>query len=274
MNSEKIKKILPTQISKWARNRGIRSVSTLKYVLLFDHYLQKSPPIYVYQMGKVGSMSIYKSLLRQYPGIVLQAHNFRADNEDIMVQKLHHYTFTQKKPLKVISLTREPVGRAISSFFQNFFRDTGLMLEDQHYETEELKQLFLDKHDHYYALKWFDNNIKKNFGIDVFSEPFPKDLGYKIYNNDNVDLLVLQSELDDARKQAIVREYLGFEGFLLKNENIGKEKVYSQTYNKFKSEVRLPEKYINYLCKSTYFNQFYDDKTYQKILTRWVEHAV
>ena len=42
----------------------------------FNSRLRCYPPILVFQMGKVGSTSIYESLLRVYPGVVLHAHKF------------------------------------------------------------------------------------------------------------------------------------------------------------------------------------------------------
>ncbi|MEO0473001.1 MAG: hypothetical protein AAF206_25510, partial [Bacteroidota bacterium] len=106
MNTERIKKMLPPRIADWVRAQGIRSLSGLKQALVFERLLDKVPPVYVYQMGKVGSMSVYKSLERQYPGAVLQGHNFRADNPDALVRKLYQHTFARQKPLKVISMTR------------------------------------------------------------------------------------------------------------------------------------------------------------------------
>ncbi|MEO0471417.1 MAG: putative capsular polysaccharide synthesis family protein, partial [Bacteroidota bacterium] len=192
---------------------------------------------------------------------------------DALVRKLYQHTFARQKPLKVISMTREPVGRAISSFFQNFTRDTGLSLEERNFDTEELKSLFLDQHDHYYALLWFDNNILKNFEIDVFGKAFDPEAGFQIYQKDNVSVLVLQSELTDPQKQEIIQQFLAFPDFLLQNENVGEAKSYSQTYQRFKQEVRLPATYLQYLCDSKYFRHFYSEEISQRLHDRWAEYA-
>jgi len=237
------------------------------------HYLRKlrrATPVLVYQMGKVGSYSIYQSLLKQYPGVVLHSHNFLLNHEQLQLRHLYYWAILKAQPLKVISLTREPIGRNVSAFFENFERDTGVPYANASFSIEELKEIFLSKYRHKIPLRWFDNNILENFGIDVYSTPFPEN-GIQTYSHNNIMLLVMRSEINDCEKIKAIGDFLGLERFTLQNTNKGDEKDYSLTYKAFKNEVKFPPSYIGEMCESKYFNHFYGKDVIMEVRKKWSE---
>lgn len=254
------KKLIPDPIKQLIG----RALSRLQ----FEIRLRRATPVLVYQMGKVGSTSIYRSLHEQYRGAVLHAHNFRSNHEDPLNRRLYRRTLCKNFPLKVISLTREPIGRNVSAFFQNFERDTGVSYSKASFSIQELENLFLSNYPHNTVLEWFDLNILANFGIDVYASPFPEN-GIATYAKDNVSLLVMRVEISDSDKIDAVRHFLGMDRFQLVNKNIGSQKEYAKTYKDFKKAVVLPSEYLEKMCRSKYFNHFYSAETIQKAKEAW-----
>jgi hypothetical protein len=172
------------------------------------------------------------------------------------------------RSLNVISLTRDPIGRNISVFFQNFEKHTGVPYHKANFSIEELKTIFLNKFSNGKPLGWYDRNIKANFGIDVYRTSFPK-CGFATYTHKNVRLLVLKSEIDDNEKQRAIGEFLNINNFQLLNRNISADKEYASTYMDFKRNVKLPSDYLEMMCKSKYFTHFYDQEVIDAVRTKW-----
>ncbi|MDJ0578269.1 MAG: putative capsular polysaccharide synthesis family protein [Xenococcaceae cyanobacterium MO_234.B1] len=257
-----LKRVIPKPVKRLGR----------KWVdqLYFERQLRRATPVLVYQMGKVGSSSIYRSLLKQYAGVVLHSHSFSLNHEAPKIRRLFHWAIVNARPLKVISLTREPIGRNVSAFFQNFERVTGVPYAEANFSIKELKAIFLSNYKHEIPLKWFDNNILANFGIDVFSTPFPEN-GISTYSNNNIELLVMRLEISDNEKITAINNFLGLDRFQLHNTNIGKKKGYSKTYKAFTSKVKFSPDYIDKMCDSKYFNYFYSKEAINAARKKWSE---
>jgi hypothetical protein len=235
---------------------------------IFDERLQRHTPVIVYQMGKVGSTSLYYSLKKSYPGIVLHSHSFASSDNDWRIRELYKHCLANGRPLNIISLTREPIERNISAFFQNFERDTGIPYRRDIFSLEELKELFLKNYNHDIPLDWFDSHIKANFGIDVYASPFPE-CGSSTYSNGNIRILILRSEIDDADKTEVIKEFLDLLEFQMISKNVSSKKAYAETYRIFRETVRLPSSYISRMCNSRYFNHFYTEEFVESVRKKW-----
>jgi len=255
---------------KRAKKGLVGAIKLFRDKILFRYYLRKNTPVFIYQMGKVGSKSVFKSLCHQYSGIVLHAHYFNPNHTDWRVRRLYHWAIAKAMPLNVISLTREPISRNVSAFFQNFDSITGVSYHKANFSLEELKSIFLTKYPQEKPLRWFDKNIKENFGIDVCANSFPK-CGYAIYCHKKIRLLVMRSEMSDTEKVEVIRVFLDFNNFHLVNTNISEEKEYALTYKDFKDNVTFPKVYIDMMCKSKYFNYFYEQDVINAVRKKWSE---
>ena len=227
-----------------------------------------APPVFIYQMGKVGSMSIFDSLRKQYKGIAIHSHSFSKEHSTPLVRKLYQHSIEKGKPLKVISPIREPIGRNVAAFFENFEEITGEKYESSAFKLDELKTFFLERYNHSIPLKWFDNHILSNFGIDVYATPFPEE-GYAIYQKDNIELLVIKINLPDEIKSNVLAEFTGLEKFTLFPSNIGHNKEYASTYRDFVNNVKFPEAYLNSMCDSKYFSHFYSPEAIKAVRDKW-----
>ena len=192
---------------------------------------------------------------------------------------------------KVVTLVRDPIARNVSSFFETLlveqdesdgaykisadFRSAYRFQITVYMDNiSELIRLFIEKFDHETPLIFFDQQIKAMLGIDVFAYEFPKSKGYMIYREQQVELLLIRLEnLTDCAEEAF-REFLGIDGFVAKNTNIGNEKIYAPLYKKFKSTIILPEAYINSMYSSKFVRHFYSDEEINKFKTKWERVAL
>ena len=223
----------------------------------FHKKLDKAVPVIVYQMGKVGSSSIYHPLKKAYHGVVAHTHQFNQNAWYWEVRKLHELFYSGKqKKFKIISLMREPVGRNVSEFFHRFTQYAGIPIKESTLSLEEIKVRFLDNLDHDFPLDWFDKNFKLHFEIDVYKKPFGEQ-GFSFYETENIQILLMKHDLSDKKKEALVNNFLGINRFKIQVRNVGDKKDYSATYKKFKSEVNLPNWYLQKMYDSKYYKHFY-----------------
>jgi hypothetical protein len=175
---------------------------------------------------------------------------------------------------RIITLVREPIGRNLSAYFQNleiFFAND----YDKKRNTlnqpilEEVMETYINKFDHDKPMRWFDEEIKGILGIDVFAEPFSVDEGYKIYSNENYDMLLIRMESLDASVKKAIHEYLDLDDFELIKTNIGSDKGYSVLYSQVKENIRLPSEYLDRLLSSKYMLKFYSVDEIEKIRSKW-----
>lgn len=233
----------------------------------FAQRIDNQPPIFVYQMGKVASTAIYQGLQNTNAGQrVFHSHTFEPFHANSEIRLLYRYFRTQRPRIRLISLIREPVTRNISAFFQNLRRDTSKKVLTAEMPVEKIKSMFLRNYPHEVPLIWFDNNIKKHFGIDVYECEFPK-CGHHMFTKDNVELLLMRHDLNDLTKQSLIEDFTGVRGLTLTRDNVGNEKRYSELYKQFQ-EIKLPLSHLFYLASSKYMQHFFYSEIRQILETR------
>lgn len=251
---------------------GVMFSRWIRYRVMFSRLLEQATPVLVYQMGKVGSTSISRSLDLTYPGISVSTHKFSGGHHSWMVRRLYRAVTAEGAPLDIITLTREPIGRNISAFFENYERDTGVSYRKSNLTVAQLRDLFLANFPHDLPLEWFENHIERNFGIDVYAALFPEK-GYATYEKGPVRLLVIKSEIPDAVKEEAIGEFLDLHPFHLVRTNVGEAKEYADQYQAFKQAVRLPSDYVDKMCTSRYFTHFYTPEVVEEVRRRWSEET-
>lgn len=258
------------------------------YLYIYWHAnCMKNTPIIVYQMGKVGSTSITYSLRKCGIHPVYHVHRMNPNNiENVSKEYLGKGVYPQDESLgawlyenicqknrkaKFITLAREPVSRNFAAFFQNFKRFTGTDHKDADFQIEKLVELFLSEYRHETPLNWFDIEMKKTIGIDVYKNPFPKEKGYITIKKENFDLLVLKLELLDNIKQKVLTEFLDIKDLELTRANVGENKNYSKTYYDFKRTIQLPDSYLERMLSSKYTKHFYSNTEIEAIWSKWAD---
>lgn len=262
-----MKKLKSTKAYKAFRKFGKNLRKTVKR-FLFKRKLKKAAPVFVYQMGKVASSSIFSSLQKQYSGPVGHAHHIGSDNWH---SELLYQWAKDGNPLKIISPVREPIGRNVSAFFQCFEDLTGLPFDTSRFSVDELIEMFMEKQNHDLPLNWFDKNIKEHFGIDVYSEEFPES-GIGQYSSGKVSLLVLRIDLNDSEKEKAIKKFLGMDDFKLKNRNLSDNKSYNKDYKALLKQLKLPESYLDKMTSSRFFRHFYSEDEISKVASKFRKH--
>lgn len=253
--------------------------------------------VIVFQMGKVGSKTVQESLIRAYkklrqPVDVHHSHiltgfdeaeniirkersnpepSLRAIIDGKQLRKLIDEASGQT--WKIISLVRDPVARNVATFFQNlheFVPDWNKHDENDPLLIQKLQREFLNIQTiHSEPVRWFDEQLLPISGVDVFSETFPHETGYKIYNSDS-RTPVLLIRLEDLNRVGgtAMKEFLGLNNFELVNTNIGDEKDYAQLYRRFKQHP-LPDDYIQKIYNTKFARTFYSEVEISRFSLKW-----
>lgn len=234
--------------------------------------LDAAPPVAIFQMGKVGSTSLKDSLTPIWPGLTIHTHNIMKDVERNRqsVKLVYERVIRKGGPLFIISPVREPIGRNVSAFFENFQRHTGLKYNESTVPIDELIRLFLEKLNHGIPLTWFDRILKPVLGIDVYQYEFPSN-GIQVIQHDNTKLLLMRCELPDHVKESAVKDFLALPVFSLSNWNVGSQKPYAETYRNFRRAFVAPDWLLARAYQSRFFNHFYGDKLRENLIRKWTQ---
>jgi hypothetical protein len=249
-------------------------------------------PIVVYQMGKVGSSTVYRSL--RSLGLPRPVHHVHLLNDlDTLEERARELypdpveTLAQiekgrrlrRRILRsrgttwhVISLVRDPVQRNVSAFFENLTELIPDVYERRAHNDialADIKAAFLDQYDHNAPLTWFQSQLEPVFGIDVFAVPFDIEKGYATYETPTVKLLVIRLENLMTCGETAISEFLGLDEFELVAANIGRDKRYRDLYAEFERSAALPVSYFARMYASRFARHFYTDEEIDGFKRRW-----
>jgi hypothetical protein len=167
------------------------------------------------------------------------------------------------------------VARNLSSFFHNIDKlipNCAALYQARRIDMSEITQCYFQKfHEHSYPLTWFDDEMKKVFGIDVFSANVSPSQDHRVfvYKREDLDLLVMRTEDIDYVARDAVQEFLEIKDFRLKQSNLSREKQYSQVYDDFTKSVKFPEEYLAKMYESNYVTYFYGLEEIERFRVRW-----
>ncbi len=256
----------------------------------------KTNPIFVYQMGRVGSVSMTESLRKAYAALGLEVpiyHFHFLSNFEKLAERgkkdlldpgkfLEGLEFDKRnretvlnlpaERFNIVSMVRDPIARNVSTFFYvlgEFIHDWEQRYKEGEIDADELHRVFLAKDSYIWtALNWFDEQVTPVFGLDVFGTPFSTDLGYKIYSSPKADFLVMRLEdLNDCVNHAL-HEFLGIDNFRLLKINTGEDKETGELYRLFMTKP-LPEEYVDRMYDTKLARHFYTSAELDAFKRRW-----
>jgi len=252
-------------------------------------------PILVLQMGKVGSSSICDALRcsqiqRKHP--VFQVHYLTKSKvlelEDyyksrktyvrrhIVVSKIlnEKYSNDEINFSNLVTSIREPVGRRISAFFENYpqthpnlLNYTGDAFID---ETVRVLTALLDEEAatlRTYEDQWFETEVHERFGLDVFEARVESAYGFYRMENEQARLLLFKME-ELGRSFAGGIEWLTGEKVAIGTRNVGSKKSYSSAYNEVKRKLRIKESVVREILSSKLVETFYADQK-EHLFAKW-----
>ena len=254
-------------------------------------------PVLVYQMGKVGSSTVARTL-GACPSLhrpVLSVH-FMVPSEIEAVKQYRRRiggaarvsyflmlgaavgdriaAVGDRVCLPVVSLVRDPIAREISSVFQSSALFGEALRDGDRIDTDRalafLGERFSGPDPCGYAEEWFDRELAVTFGIDVFDQPFDRERGYTILRSRRADVLLLRTEDLDRTLPAAVAELLGLaeEPALLRDN----ERVHtpdSETYARVRESFRLPRSVVEGIYQGRLARHFYGKDMIEAFTRRW-----
>lgn len=235
-----------------------------------------------YQMGKVGSSSITAKI----PGCI-QTHSWGGEEpikyfssrytgsligrvmQNIrwryVCQNLQRRVLKTKKiggKVKLIVGVREPVSRNVSGYFQT------LTIREQGKSVKQIVDEFWAFCPHFSSLYWFDVEMKRSIGVDVYKHPFNKSEGYAHIVDEEVDIFIYQLEKLSTLEDKI-RKFVGRDDFQLVRENDASDKWLGDVYEGFVKVFKPGEEYLSLMYASKYFEHFYSEEDRKRFVDKW-----
>jgi hypothetical protein len=184
---------------------------------------------------------------------------------------------------KVVTLVRDPVARNVSTFFEHIEMVPSTSGRDQTLRSFEygfeltlnngdigpLIDLFFEKCDHDEPLIYFDREFKTIFDIDLFASDFPKTKGYRIYEANAADILLIKLEYLDQVTAEAFKAFLNIDHLSVPRHNVSSQKDISELYGLFKESIQLPESYLDKMYSSRIAQHFYTEAEISQFRAKW-----
>lgn len=173
--------------------------------------------------------------------------------------------------INIISLIRDPIGRNISGMFFDRLGPNSILPSSLYFP---LKNNFDKMNIYLYNytqnkvfINWFENYFNPLVGFNVYDLDFDKVSGYSIYNNGNINILLLKLEkLNDNYKEA----FSNFYGFNIKISMNSSNVQKNEFYNEYKKQTKLSKEYVNSMYDNKYVKHFYTDYEINKFKEKWL----
>ncbi|MEM1240674.1 MAG: putative capsular polysaccharide synthesis family protein [Cyanobacteria bacterium P01_H01_bin.26] len=266
--------------------------------------LNSDDKIVIYQMGKVGSTSVWRSLeslglerpiyhIHSLTAANIQRNLNRAQTNFPTFRAIYseliqaEYLRSQldrghgKSPWHVITLVRDPMAKTLSSFFQalevelhggaDYRKGSPTGAQQQVVETvlTRFYETYVNNPNRQHPFDWFDRELKSNLGMDVLAEPALGEKSYHIYKNGRAKVLLLKLESLASSAQPAFQEFLGLEDFQLTSSNIRAQKQYGSLYQDFLDRIELPAVYLDWVYDFAPVKQFYSEAEIENFYQRW-----
>lgn len=280
---------LPIYDEVWSYRKH-QQFKTYSYLLDFlsEILFCDDKKIWIWQPGKVASKTLLESL--QHGGVsAMHIHslNYPSHVFGTFLQETWSARIKRNfsKEVKIITGVREPLARDYSAFWQAFDYERLYLMPILNKDFQKLYESFIELilrgYDYTCKLlqesnewvwndefEWFNREIKKCCGIDIYQYPFDKEQGYGIIKNSNMQIFIYKTEkLNDLAP--VLSEFLG-KNVRFKNVNQTYYKQYYLTNKDFRKKLKLPRKYVEHYYKNnSYVDYFYTKSEQQKYLAQW-----
>ncbi|MDD4869626.1 MAG: putative capsular polysaccharide synthesis family protein [Kiritimatiellae bacterium] len=256
-------------------------------------------PVLIYQMGKVGSTTLYHSLkTTEASGRVLHVHFLSDDiekhihfcKEAGLSSIPYHFrlglalrTMLHERPdcrCKVISLVRDPIAVVVSGIFQvpEFVKSSCLNLDgtfNREKVTKHVDESLADIKTFEYVFTWFDREVKEVFGIDVFSKDFDKVNGYSVYSGSRADALVIRLEDLSRTGPDAIAGFLDLHSpLVLCEKNVRSKSTEGSIYQDVINSVTLTKGVCDKIYTSRFARQFYSQKEIDVFTAKWMRASL
>lgn len=247
-------------------------------------------PVFVYQMGKVGSSALTQ-LIDRMPGYTsIQVHRLMPGRtaeirarfdagehyyRDMRFEEwVYRYITGFNRPTKIVTVVREPMAHSYSAFFQNLPRSTrGAVMAAAPKEMDGLRKHFIEWDDLGAGLIWLDEELSAIAGCDLLNQPFDKERGWECIDHQRFSILLLKAEIHNDLKREAIGRFLGCDPGAVKQTNSASDKSYATAYKAFIDEVKLPSDIAREWANHRYTRQFYTESEIAEALDKFAERG-
>lgn len=294
----KDRNLLINEIIKAGNISPYNGDSLLDMPRIIQMLLSNKPIVLNFAPGKTGSSSVFNAIDKN-KYITYHLHDFEKLLSELKLKsKVNIWEKCLKilkhRKIKIIAGVREPISREISAFFQFLSISNGMLIDynmefveavssflletigeslynNEIYKNQGYNKYLLSHNKYGCEFDWFDMELKKYWGIDVYKKEFNQKQGYQIYKNENVEVFVYQLEKLNALEEKFGK-FLGESDFKLKHMNISGEKNYFLLYCDVLNTINIPKKFFDfYYINNMYFQHFYSLEDIKKFQKKWCD---
>jgi hypothetical protein len=245
-------------------------------------------------MGKVGSSSIEHTLgERNIPSYHIHTfddheefhmyHNKKDVSKffDFKNRALYRLVLKQRKrilqkreQIKIVTLVRDPIATVFSRFFQDLHlqfiegKKNDAIHRDMAVTYQHLEHCFDNYINLNYFANWFDNELKRNFNIDVMRQELDNTQPFFTFKNEQANVMLIKCEnLSSLDKE--IGEFLGLQDFVLKNSNEAKNKWYSNIHQHFKHHYDFSK--LFYMYDLPLYRHVYSEQERDAFKHKWIQ---
>lgn len=236
---------------------------------------------------KTGDYTVMNSLTRAGKRYVNFIHS-----EYAMTKQLQKAVGGRK--IKVICGVREPIAQNLSLIYQ--LEQDGLLwnmkedwqdggdvaailrrlleneihyIKKEHYDSDLLEMKDMQYYPHtYFIQNFFQQEFKRNLGIDILAHPFDVEEGYGIVKEGNIEIFLYQLERLNVVYEKLF-EFLGIAGSRLVTGNSAEDKWYNRYYREAKKNISLPADYIDWSYECEFTKHFYSGRQIEEYMAAW-----
>lgn len=243
---------------------GLRNNTEIKKQRLLEEGSHLNEWLLIYQPGKVGSNTVYRSL-KEYGKHSFHIHWLMG------IENIRE--ILQEKKAKIITMVRNPIEQWMSKLWHwNMLERQFVDQPDKDFDS--IEEVLMDDGDLFSGqVYWFQDELEQATGIDIWDYPFDREQGYTIIEKDGIELLLLKCErLNEL--EGVIGTFAGIEDFKLRSSNVGEQKPYRFAYRDYKKGFRISRERFEKIFNDKRLCFFYTDTEIQDMRAKWEPHVV
>ncbi|MBW4708982.1 putative capsular polysaccharide synthesis family protein [Roseobacter sp. YSTF-M11] len=244
-------------------------------------FQRAATPLLIHSQPKSGTTSVEEALAAAR--VIVPKVHFLGERHEIVFQRysntgsalpLHYHLETQlrqclptlSRPLRVVTMVRDPIARVVSANFQvpqisgiDGLDGSALVARIARNLEEKCAELRLDA--------WFEDEIVGVHGADLRAAGFDRDVGVGLYEITGGHLLVLRTDrLNDAIGR--LSEFTGVP-LALRRSNSRAHGKSADLYDRVKSHLRLPQDLIDLYYDTPWMRLFFSSAEIDSLRDKW-----